>query len=152
MWGPYNLKKIMDGYRIRIILKALMQIGANLSQSREFRDIFEDLLAKVCEPLEEMGLTTSEQQLFLVCCARVAKEIPAEGPRNMSISSNNYMPDGSVRDGRDRADTSASRVSTGDGSSNRDSIRKYATKGEKLRKDWVRFLTCCRLMMLQLSK
>jgi len=33
--------------RISSIVKSLLQIGANLSQSREFRDLFEDLLTKV---------------------------------------------------------------------------------------------------------
>ena len=154
--GPVTAKKIMEPFRIRVILKALMQIGANLSQSREFRDIFEDLLTKVCEPLEELGLTPAEQQLFLVCCARVGKEIPAEGPRSMSISSNNYLPDGSARDPRDRSDTAGSRLSVGDtgrfDGASRDSLRKYASKGEKLRKDWIRFLNCCRLVVQQLSR
>lgn len=33
--------------RLRSIVKSLMLLGANLSQSREFRDLFEDVLTKV---------------------------------------------------------------------------------------------------------
>ena len=41
MYGSYS--------RIRTVIKNLLQIGANLSQSREFRDLFEDILTKVLQ-------------------------------------------------------------------------------------------------------
>ena len=48
--------------RIRTVIKNLLQIGSNLSQSREFRDLFEDILTKVlffCSRLFEC---------LLICC------------------------------------------------------------------------------------
>ena len=33
--------------KLRNVIKSLMLLGANLSQSREFRDLFEDVLTKV---------------------------------------------------------------------------------------------------------
>lgn len=33
--------------RLRNIVKGLLTIGSNLSQTKEFRDLFEDILAKV---------------------------------------------------------------------------------------------------------
>lgn len=33
--------------RLRGIIKSLLQLGANLSQSREYRDLFEDIISKV---------------------------------------------------------------------------------------------------------
>jgi len=35
------------GNKLRNLIKALLLLGANLSQSREFRDLFEDVLTKV---------------------------------------------------------------------------------------------------------
>lgn len=35
-------------HKLRSILKALLLLGANLSQSREYRDLFEDIITKVC--------------------------------------------------------------------------------------------------------
>jgi hypothetical protein len=34
-------------HKLRSILKALLLLGANLSQSREYRDLFEDIITKV---------------------------------------------------------------------------------------------------------
>ena len=39
------------GNKLRNLIKALLLLGANLSQSREFRDLFEDVLTKVRERL-----------------------------------------------------------------------------------------------------
>jgi hypothetical protein len=48
------LKKIEGGNssgqtfgKLRTIVKSILQLGANLSQSREFRDLFEDIVTKV---------------------------------------------------------------------------------------------------------
>ena len=51
--GPSLAKKIENsssgftGSKIRSVVKHLLQIGANLSQTREYRDLFEDILTKV---------------------------------------------------------------------------------------------------------
>lgn len=47
-----KITKKLDGsplstHKVRSLVKALILIAANLSQSREFRDLFEDLQAKV---------------------------------------------------------------------------------------------------------
>ena len=74
--GPAILKKL-DASRLRSALKTVMQIGANLSQSREYRDFFEDVLTKVVEPLEEFGLSLSEIVAFLSSCSTLVKAIPS---------------------------------------------------------------------------
>ena len=45
--GGARIPRTLDDGRARSVIKALMQIGANLSQSREFKDLFEDLISKV---------------------------------------------------------------------------------------------------------
>lgn len=83
--GGGTIAKKMEGSRLRTILKAIMQIGANLSQTREYRDFFEDILTKVAEPLEEAGLSLSDMNTFLICCAGVIRAIP-ETHRVSSLS------------------------------------------------------------------
>jgi len=74
--GPAILKKL-EASRLRSALKTVMQIGANLSQSREYRDFFEDVLTKVVEPLEEFGLSLAEMVVFLSSCSTLVKAIPS---------------------------------------------------------------------------
>eukprot|EP01036_Dinobryon_divergens_P023233 gene23233-31559_t len=68
--------------RIRTVVKNLLQIGANLSQSREFRDLLEDILTKVVEPLEEASLSVDELNRFMVCCIAAADSIPSLSSRS----------------------------------------------------------------------
>ena len=49
---------------VRGLIKGLLHIGAGLSNSRELRDIFEDLVAKVVGPCREKGWGEAD-----VCCA-----------------------------------------------------------------------------------
>lgn len=53
--------------RMKSILKSLLSMASNLSQPREFRDLFEDT-AKVGESLKDAGLTVSEMHLFFIRC------------------------------------------------------------------------------------
>ena len=53
--------------KLRNVIKSLMLLGANLSQSREFRDLFEDVLTKVVG----RGLQRSSSIVVVVvilCC------------------------------------------------------------------------------------
>ena len=106
--------KKLEGARLRTVLKAIMQIGANLSQTREYRDFFEDILTKVAEPLEEAGLSLADMNAFLICCASVIKAIP-ESHRTSSLSASTAKVDKLDR-----------------------------------KKDWARFVLCCRLVLIQL--
>lgn len=46
--GPLSIAGVGGGgNKLRNLVKALLLLGANLSQSREFRDLFEDVLTKV---------------------------------------------------------------------------------------------------------
>jgi len=129
-----SLKRLTgDVSKIRALLKALMQIGANLSQTREYRDIFEDLITKVLEPLEDLGLSPTEIQTFLICCYYVVRPLPGV---NTSSSA-----------------TPTSRSSLSVSESVSGSMRKVtADKGRRLGKDWLRFLLCCRMILFQLVK
>ena len=135
-----SVKKGLDVAKIRTIVKALLQIGANLSQSREFRDIFEDLLSKVLEPLEELGLNSSDIELFLTCCNFVVKAIPISGRRNDSIFASSEK---NVSE-RDRGSPSDSTRAA--------SSRKILSKGEQLRKDLIRFFTCCKICIIHIQQ
>jgi len=134
------LKKLAgDIARIRSVLKALMQIGANLSQTREYRDIFEDLINKVLEPLEDLGLSSQDIQIFLVCCSFVVKPLPG-----VNLSSNISSAASTPRDPRDRG-ASIDSISG--------SMRKVTTdKGRRLGKDWFRFVLCSRFLLTQLVR
>eukprot|EP01041_Mallomonas_annulata_P009960 gene9960-20711_t len=71
MSGGIILRKLEAGgsQHIRHVLKALVMLGSNLSQSREYRDLFEDIMTKIGETLEEDGLTLMESCTFLRCCS-----------------------------------------------------------------------------------
>lgn len=45
-----------------------MGIGSQLSQTREYRDLFEDVLTRIGEPLEEAGMSKDNINDFLVAC------------------------------------------------------------------------------------
>lgn len=137
-----SIKKGLDVGKIRTIVKALLQIGANLSQSREFRDIFEDLLSKVLEPLEELCLNASDIELFLTCCNFVVKAIPISGRRNDSIFAS-ASSEKNISE-RDRGSPSDSTRAA--------SSRKILTKGDQLRKDLIRFLTCCKICIIHIHQ
>lgn len=68
--GPIIIRKIDVGGRDRFLrfVKNLIGIGSNLSQSREFIDLFEDTISKIGEHLEEDGLTMPEMFQLLSCC------------------------------------------------------------------------------------
>ena len=83
--GTALLKKMDDG-KIRNIVKVLMQIGASLSQSREYRDFLEDVLSKVANPLFESGLTLGQVQAFLIHCSVLMVAMPVS--RGTGASSN----------------------------------------------------------------
>lgn len=59
-----NVTKRVES-RLKVILKSMISIGGNLSNAREFRDIFEDIVTKIGEPLHEVGLNRAEAILVL---------------------------------------------------------------------------------------
>lgn len=65
--------------RLRTAIKGLLTIGSNLSQTKEFRDLYEDILTKVAEPLEECGVSMSEMSSIIAACYYAAEEIPEMG-------------------------------------------------------------------------
>jgi hypothetical protein len=74
--GDQILSK-MDEIKMRTFVKNLMQIGSNLSQTREYRDLFEDVLTKVAETLKnEFGLNILQSQIFLINCACIVNVLP----------------------------------------------------------------------------
>jgi hypothetical protein len=73
--GALLLRKITEE-KMRMIVKSLMQIGASLSQSREYRDFLEDILSKISEPLHEFGLNVNQIQIFLIQCSCLLNVMP----------------------------------------------------------------------------
>jgi hypothetical protein len=125
-------RRMLDLPRIRTVLKSLMQIGGHLSQTREFRDMLEDFLAKIVEPLEEAYLTPSEIRVFLECCSNVVKAFPDSG-RSLVVPSSRTEPS-----------------SKGDPFNG--SLNRKLSKTEQLRLDWLRFVTFSRLCITQLIR
>ncbi|KAN0014505.1 hypothetical protein ACTFIU_000823 [Dictyostelium citrinum] len=50
--------------KFRSILKGILVIGSNLSDSKEFRNLFEDIVEKVIEPLKRMDMVMDEVNPF----------------------------------------------------------------------------------------
>eukprot|EP00981_Chlorochromonas_danica_P008328 scaffold2117_cov175-Ochromonas_danica.AAC.3 len=71
---------MLGGSKLRNIVKSLLQLGANLAQSREYRDLLEDILTKVVEPLEEANLAAHEMSNFLAACYLLIAELPEKSP------------------------------------------------------------------------
>jgi Acidic fibroblast growth factor binding (FIBP) len=132
--GIITTRRLLDVARIRTVLKSLMQIGGHLSQTREYRDMLEDVLAKVVEPLEEASLTTAEIHTFLVCCAKVPKAFPENGRTLPSFVS--------------RSESSSISEFTASSMA----VIKKISRTELLRIDWLRFLSFSRLCISQLTK
>jgi hypothetical protein len=118
--GTTLSRKLESGNKLRLIIKSLIQIGANLSQTREYRDFFEDIVEKIAEPLEEAGFSIQDMGVFLGSCYYVAADISSEIKVPTTRSDISWRSDG-------------------------------LTKTESLKKDWLRFVVCCRLCLLQLG-
>ncbi len=171
-------RRILDKDNIRPILKNLLVIGNSLSQSKEFKDFLEDILTQVKEPLESLGLTSELQQAFLTAAIYVANVVPIDaavlrassigGPYDPALryareaSKNSPVDSSMLSSDRDRENTS-SRSLSGDSydpvavndreylaSIDTNTYSKYAGKGPSMRKDWVRFVNCCRMCIMLL--
>jgi hypothetical protein len=114
--GALLLRKVTEE-KMRVVVKALMQIGASLSQSREYRDYMEDILSKVSDPLVEVGLNLQQIQIFLIQCSCLVSILP-------------YV----------RGSTTTQTLSAGN-------IAVHTAR----KRDWVRFLLCTRLLIVQLA-
>ena len=142
-------RRLLDLSRIRTVLKALAQIGGHLSQTREYRDIFEDFLTKVVEPLEEASLTPAEISSFLECCLHVANVIP-DSVRTTS------MPVGYSTAPSALFTNVRSNISTSSGYVVANRVMpifemKNLTKTEQLRLDWLRFVAFSRLCIQHIT-
>jgi len=114
--GALLLRKVTEE-KMRVIVKSLIQIGASLSQSREYRDFMEDIICKVSEPLHELGLNINQIQIFLIQCSCLVSILP-------------YV----------RGSSTTQTFSAGN-------IAVHSAR----KKDWIRFLLCTRLLIVQLA-
>jgi hypothetical protein len=69
------------------VLRDLVNIGSQLSQTREYRDLFEDILTKVGEPLEEAGWSRAQINAFLIGCTYFLDALSEESMRERRSSS-----------------------------------------------------------------
>ena len=160
-------RKVVDEDNIRPILKNLLVIGNSLSQSKEFKDLLEDILTKVKEPLESLGLTSELQMAFLTSAIYLGNVIPIDAAmlRASSIGgsldlSARYAYDSRKSPPLDSSMMSSEREYSSNRSISGDShdpvgidnknFSKYADKGPSMRQDWVRFVNCCRMCIMQL--
>jgi hypothetical protein len=175
----YNNSKQPFSPSVCLVLSstALMQIGGHLSQSREFRDVLEDLVTKVAEPLEEAGLGPSEIHSVFVCLLATVRAIPDNNRGSLaagapvasagtstfkSITSTSAHGDSSINASRMSTSLSFQRdyaysfMSAGTASADLlrpPSLTPYLrklTKTEQMRRDWLRFLTFSRMCTVQL--
>ena len=66
--------------RFKSIMKSLISIGAGLSQLKEQRDLFEDLVIKVGEPLQTAGFDAVTATAVLDACVRMFPALVPTGP------------------------------------------------------------------------
>ncbi|EFA76138.1 hypothetical protein PPL_10719 [Heterostelium album PN500] len=62
--------KAMDS-KFKSLLKGILAIGSNLSDSKEFRNLFEDIIEKIIDPLKRMDLTRDETDTFFMFMVEV---------------------------------------------------------------------------------
>lgn len=141
-------RRQLDLSRIRTVLKALAQIGGHLSQTREYRDIFEDFLTKIVEPLEEAGLAPSEISCFLECCLGATNAIP-DSARTASTALGYPPTTIAATQLRNGVPTrTAATMLRGDNFDKFD--MKKLSRTDQLRIDWLRFVAFSRLCIQQI--
>lgn len=183
--GAALVRRIDSGFslggsnsRLRTIIKSLFLLGANLSQSREYRDLFEDILTKLAEPMEEVGLSAPEMGAVLGACSLVVTsphDSSSSGYGNGSIVKTNSSGSAAAAasgSGNSTSYNSSSsvggvpppvptmmRTTTSDlAAGTSGGLGMGATKGgltayarnTQLKGDWDRFVTFCRLCLVQL--
>ena len=73
------------------VLKALLQIASELSLSREFRDIFVDIVDKVCDRLRSAGVTASETDILFETLADGFQKLDLPGDRDWTAQWARYI-------------------------------------------------------------
>lgn len=129
---PALLRRMESGSsgfsRVRNIIKGLLMIGSNLSQTKEFRDLFEDIIGKVVEPLEEWGVTAATHMIQIVgACYYVVQDIPVSSRGSLTTSN------------RDSTKSESIFQST-----------RANQKSAQLKLDWIRFTTFVKLALAEL--
>mmetsp|Transcript_14905 Transcript_14905/g.22423 ORF Transcript_14905/g.22423 Transcript_14905/m.22423 type:complete len:453 (+) Transcript_14905:20-1378(+) len=122
------VSKMGSNGRIKVVLKTLVSIGGHLSQSREYRDLFEDIAHKIGEPLEEARLTREESNVFLIHCSTIIT-----GTKDLIMRR-----------------LGAGRESTGSGGGSAFSRATTERKISVMDNEWLRFVTCCRFCLWNL--
>jgi hypothetical protein len=125
-----------DYRRIHNTIKALVTVGAQLVQIGEYRDFYEDLLTRVVEPLEDAGLTSSDINTLLLACCSV---VPTPAIPTHNLTSTNSLGDISVNDSGVYEDVVKAMH-----------LSSKVMRALQLKRDWVRFVTCCRMCIAQL--
>jgi hypothetical protein len=115
--GSAIARKLEGSGKTRTIVKGILLIGSNLSQTREFKDMFVDIITRVGEPLEEAGLSIQEINMFMLSCNLLVRA-------TMENSRKNYSPELC-------------------------SIISFKNCNVDKIKDWVRYVSCCRLCLIE---
>ena len=151
---------------LRVIIKSLLQIGANLSQAREYRDLFEDLLMKIAEPLEEYGLDNIEIMKVIHGCYYVISDciVYDNWTKTYSlnlnlINNNDNSGNSSSFSGRNFShNTNSTSIQYKTATSSSSSLAIAASssvktaKIEMYKKDWLRFIIFVKLCVNELIK
>jgi hypothetical protein len=140
-------------------VKSLLQLGATIAQSREFRDLFEIILTKLAEPLEDSSLSIAEMNIFLYHCCYLCNDIPSTDTHGRTYSIVKSEPTsgkllstsvGSQHGSEIVHMNSGSNATAVGGSGSISGGPVYSSRTDMLKKDWLRFVTFIRLCLLQL--
>jgi hypothetical protein len=141
-------------------------------QAHEYRDILEDILTMVAEPLENVGLEPDDIQSFMCCTISMVQNYISLRPgfaRQISAPSDRWSERGGAYSRQHSTSTDSSRpdstrgVSGGSGGSssgatsgaglglgNEGQGLASLSREEQMGRDWIRFVTCCRLCLREL--
>jgi hypothetical protein len=162
---PASIVRKLDGSaaspyygKLRTIVKSLLQLGATISQSREFRDLFEIILTKLAEPLEDSSLSSAEINVFLYHCCHLCDDIPSTDTHGRAYSIVKSEPtSGKIlstsvgsQHGSEIVHMNSGSTATAGGSGSISGGPLYSSRTDVLKKDWLRFVTFIRLCLLQL--
>jgi hypothetical protein len=155
---------------LKNVLKSLLLIGGNLSHSREYRDLFEDIVVKVLrnhsslpltnflpqigEPLhDELGLNRSDMNRLLIHCNSLVsttqemflKKFSSSLGRDSMTSQSSTPTAAGATAGQGMNPGSGGHSQSGGPAQQQRKL--FEKKLRNIDKDWIRFVTCCRICL-----
>jgi hypothetical protein len=70
----------------KVLLRNIIQIGSSISNGKEFRDIFINLMERIVEPCVSFDWTTGELELFMFTLSKIFEEGADQSISHSAIS------------------------------------------------------------------